>query len=218
MPRFQYQQQRNNTCGAAVTMVALQELSVTVPQCASNLGTSTCELSIWKEINDLQVNKDDPNDNQCTPLSLVEFMHDRGLSVAIVHDATRVEKVLKAWSKNYPELRGFYKDNFTVPLAEVSSTIANVQSGINFPGDFNKDARVILLCLIQGGDPPSPLHYLLARKDGNDYYVMNPDGGSDTPLNRVALQGFLTEDVSLGVSISGPTNYIYTGIALIVRK
>ncbi|MCU0546787.1 MAG: hypothetical protein MUE44_32250 [Oscillatoriaceae cyanobacterium Prado104] len=217
MPRFSYNQQGPNTCGAAVTMVSLQELSVAVPQCTTNLGTPVCELSIWNTIKDLQVGTG-ADDYQCTPLSLVEFMHDRGLSVTIVHDATRVEKVLEAWSKSYPELRGFYKDKFTVPLANVSSTIANLQSGINVPGDFNNDARVILLCLIQGGDPPSPLHYLLARRDGTDYYIMNPDGGKDTPLNRVALQTFLAENVSLGISIDSPTNYIYTGIALRVRK
>lgn len=219
MTRFSHQQSGPNSCAAAVTMVALRELSVPIPlpNCTSTALTQVCEIDLWDAMKDLRVGTG-VTDWQCTPLSVVNFLHTQGLSVAIVHDSTRVGFVLDAWSKDYPELRGFYKDRFTTPLAKLSSTIANVQSGINLPGDFNNDARVILLCLIEGGNPPSPLHYLLARKDGNSYWIMNPDGATDTQLNRVGLQQFLAENVDRGLSISGPTNYIYTGIALIVHK
>lgn len=216
MTRFLYQQSGPNSCAAAVTMVALQELSVAIPQCLSNLGTQECEISIWDAMKDLPVGPGN-TDWQCTPLSVVKFLHTLHLSVAIVHNATRVDKLLKAWSK-YGDLGKFYEYKFKEPLAKASSTIGKVQSEINLPDDFDRDARVILLCLIQGGNPPSPLHYLLARKDGNSYWIMNSDGATDTQLNKNGLETFLTEDVGQGVSIGSQANYIYTGIALIVHK
>jgi hypothetical protein len=42
--------------------------------------------------------------------------------------------------------------------------------------DFNHDARVILVSIIANS---GLMHYILARRDGAHYYIMNPDGGSD---------------------------------------
>jgi hypothetical protein len=74
--------------------------------------------------------------------------------------------------------------------------------------DFDDDARVMLVCIIADGT--NRTHYLLARRDAGNYYVMNPDGGVDTLDNNL----FTFVSTFGGVRNYGGVPYIYTGIAL----
>jgi hypothetical protein len=54
------------------------------------------------------------------------------------------------------------------------------------------------------------MHFILARKDGPDYYVMNPDGGKDEKHNDL----FTNYINSLNPKTIGGVNYIFTGVAV----
>jgi hypothetical protein len=94
------------------------------------------------------------------------------------------------------------------------------------PFDLNDFADNARLFLIVGFFTSTglKLHTVLARLDGSTYYVMNPDGGTDTAYTGTDLTSFLNAPIMKTLVTPNPLpfagpgkNYIYSGIAVRIR-
>lgn len=68
------------------------------------------------------------------------------------------------------------------------------------PGHLGGGARMFLVLGLPGGG----LHYVLARNDGGQCYIMNPDGATDTQMAFPAI----------GACTIGAIHYVFLGIAI----
>ncbi len=78
------------------------------------------------------------------------------------------------------------------------------------PADFDSGIRAMLISIIMDGSGAT--HFVLARKDGGHYFVMNPDGASDEQDDN--LFDYIN---SFTVKTYGTVDYLYTGICVCVK-
>ncbi|WP_446810610.1 hypothetical protein ACH50O_03235 [Methylomonas sp. 2BW1-5-20] len=76
--------------------------------------------------------------------------------------------------------------------------------------DLDGGIRAMLISIIMDGSGAT--HFILARKDGQDYWVMNPDGGTDEIDNN--LFDYIDK---FEVKTYGGVDYLYTGICICIR-
>ena len=81
-------------------------------------------------------------------------------------------------------------------------------------GDLDNNARLFLVVRING---TNLTHYLLARKDNNTQYIMNPAPGTDEAIN-IPREGDTIKTNVGGHGAGGERLYTYLGIAIRVWK
>lgn len=185
MPRYRLQQSQLNSCGAAAVTVALAELGVN----PAHLVTAAYETgTVYPAI------RRGPG-QYSAPSKIARYLSQRGLRVWIMEDPLRTVALVALsrgalagpWLEYSGELWSDWQWRY--PRALISR-------------DFDADARALLVVATDGGD----LHYLLARWDAGNYWLMDPADGVDYQVNLFAL-GLLPRLRLLG-------DYTYTGICI----
>jgi hypothetical protein len=190
MARYSLKQSGPMSCGAACIAVALHELGIANFQ--SNTSTeNSIYPQIWRSAGDVSA-----------PALIDKFLNGQsGIRAWIMEDLKRTAALMigsrgalfKPWCEYTGEL--WRNSAWRYPRGLLEK-------------DLNSDARVMLVSIIASS--PSLMHYVLARRDGADYYIMNPDGPSDDKQNDI----FTNYINSYNPMKIGVTSYIYTGISV----
>ncbi len=199
MPRYALTQTLDKSCGSIALHIAVLELKK--QKFEKSKALKFAETTVYKEI---QKGKDDYS----TPPKMVTYAKSKaGLKAWAMESLPRSTATMIAskgsllsdwWNYYYSEL---WKEwVWRYPKGAGSSNL-------------DKGERIIMACGIEpkaGGG----LHFLLARKDGDKYYVMDPAYGSDEECSKKDLDEFL--GVSGGFFRFGKKQraYVYIGIAV----
>lgn len=199
MPRVTkvHEQDHPQSCNALAILVALAELGR--GKYGGNKGEEATLHSVLKR-------SSVSGEEEIMPYRTVEYLkYRKGLDTVVIEDQTRTAG-LKAMAAD------MYKDCMDGLKAIRSSPVLRA---LDLASDFGKDARVFLIVgFIDKGKLMT--HTILARLDGPTYYVLNPDGGTDTPYTLGDMKTFLGASPASPQSFAG-RNYIYTGIAMVFR-
>ncbi len=188
MPRYNLNQQEQKSCGGACAAVVLAELGL------AGVADHTLEMQIY---NLAQRGVD----QESAPSRIANHLSSRGLRVWIMESPATTLALLVG-------SRGALLGPWSEYCAEIWRDWAwRYWRGLK-PGDFDDNARAMLVCIIADGS--NLTHFILARRDAGHYWVMNPDGGSDTQdddlftfLNTIGHQRRY-----------GGVPYVYTGICI----
>jgi len=130
-----------------------------------------------------------------------------GLHWTLVHDAPRTAALENRVKSVRPDFRFQLFQDLKSPA----------ESGLHLESALSDDARLLLV-----EARPSlrglPLHVLVVRRDAGLCYVMNSQTGDDHACELGNVAAHLASPVSMGpVSFAG-LQYLYTGIAVRVRR
>lgn len=202
MPLYRLQQNFNLSCGAASSAVAAAELGGGAPP------NNADEDAIYR-----QVSRNYPNDVSA-PARIVRYFKDRpGFRASLVESPYRSTVLLVAQREVLlPEWWAY-----TTELWQWRNWIWRWPRGIR-ERDFDHDARVLMVCAT-----PDGLHYLLARRDNGDYYVMDPAFNTNTRVARDRFAGWAGFDWAdgrawnPGIALNTGRDNYYLGIAVWVN-
>jgi len=169
-------------------MVAMTELGVIgAPQI-----NATTELQIWNNI----WRGEGPSES---PIAYVaNFFIGNGRNTQLYEDQARIADIM-AFNPMMAGPYGQHRD-------ELLSTGMTGQVSPLLPGHFANNARILLVVIIAD---TGLTHYLLARQEEGEIWVMNPDGGNDT--QQPDLFAWANGPAG-GKAKTGGTYYIFTGI------
>lgn len=198
MNRYHFAQTDGQLGGAANAMVTMAEFGAIAP----NKLTKETEQKIWKNI---RQDKDDEESE--SPIAfLANFFIGNNRKVNIFEDTNRITALRKI-----PEMDKAYKQHvdelITTGIKDLAAGVLVKNAPLSL-ASFNNDAHVILVAIIKD---TGLTHYVLARKDKGDIWVMNPDGGTDT--KQPNLIKWATGAVGEVAKI-GNLNYIFSGVYL----
>ena|SRR5262249_29192747 len=189
MARQSLNQSGQMSCGAACIAVALDELGI--GNFKSDQATENAIYpQIWRTAN-----------GESAPALIDKYLNQQaGIRAWIMENPVRTAALMigsrgalfEAWLEYSGEL--WTKSAWRYPRGLLEK-------------DFNYDARIMLVSIIANS---GLMHYILARRDGGHYYVMNPDGGSDNQSDDI-FTGYID---SYNPKTIGGVSYIYTGICV----
>jgi hypothetical protein len=194
MARFEHKQLEQKSCGASAIMCTVKEFSL--PMNWDDANADRIYRNIQKGIHD-----------ESLMSKMVAELKKHGLKVQLIEDEDRtgVFKSLPAFSGPYSDYRS--------DVASAALTIETRKSPDPFKADDFKDsARILLVVIIVG---QNLTHWVLARREGGKYYVMNPDPGKNAEMPDLLtwMNGAAT-DVK---DVCG-VKYMFAGIILRVIK
>lgn len=190
MPRHQLNQQEQKSCAGACIAVALTEMGV-----SGFSADNTTEMRVYGQVQR-------GSGQESAPSKIDKFLNAQpGIRAWIMESPMRTGALIvgskgaliKPWLEYTKEL---WTDGSWRYLRNL------------WEKDFRDGARVMLVSIIANGS--NLTHFILARKEGNDYYVMNPDGGADEVHNDL----FTDYINSYGAHRFGGVDYVYTGICV----
>ncbi|GGB82510.1 hypothetical protein GCM10011352_05430 [Marinobacterium zhoushanense] len=188
MPRYSFAQTQAKSCGAVSVMVSMAELGVIT---APEINAAT-EMKIWQNI--WQAKKEE------SPIAYVaNFFIGNGKKAQLYEDQARIVDLMDGNPDAMAQAYGAHRD-------QLASTGMTGQISALNASHFDNDARILLVVLIASTGQG---HYLLARKDGGNIWVMNPDGGRDT--QQPNLYAWTSGKVGSVANVGG-VDYIFTGI------
>ncbi|MEO1494007.1 MAG: peptidase C39 family protein [Pseudomonadota bacterium] len=196
MPRYTYTQTEPHSCGAAALMVAMAELGAL----ARSKISQEREMRIYKRI--WQAKGDDSNIAKTAKYTRRKWDRD-----AVVHENLFITSKLKE-NKDFQLQHALY--DIDMKAAGVSSTTAWGMAD----DMFDDDARVLLVVAFPKRGGGIGLHFLLARKDEGQVWLMNPDGGLD---HAVPKFGDWIECPWHAYTDRKKHKYIFTGVYVILR-
>jgi hypothetical protein len=152
-----------------------------------------------------------PGEEEIMPHEAAETLREYGLQMTVIQDKGRTTALKASVATMYKAYKSGLKD---IGLGRALR-----------PFDLNDFADNARLFLIVGFTPSGlKLRTVLARLDGGTYYVMNPDGGTDTAYTGTDLSSFLNAPIMKTPTMPNPLpfaglgkDYIYTGIAVGIR-
>jgi len=190
MPRYSLNQKEQKSCAGACIAVALKELGI-----AGFEADQSTEMRVYGQVQR-------GSGQESAPSKIDKFLNAQpGIRAWIMESPLRTGALIvgskgaliKPWLEYSKELWSDWSWRYSRGLVE---------------GDFRDGARVMLCSIIADGS--NRTHFILARKDGNDYYVMNPDGGSDELHNDLFSKYINSYDAH----DFGGVDYVYTGICI----
>ena len=196
MPRYQFCQTQKHSCGAAALMVAIAELR--------SLGqawlTQKTETKIYKRI--WQAKGDDSN-----IAKIAQYTRRKFECEAKVHENLFVTAALRKDQAFQLEHSLFDLDMKAV--GEASETTRGMVADM-----FDKDARALLVFAYKNSRAGYNLHFLLARKEDEQVWLMNPDGGLDHRAPKFSEWISRPWHKYTGMN---KVEYIFTGIYVVPR-
>lgn len=202
MPRFAFDQglmkegDREKSCGAAAAMVTLAELGLLT---GAEVNRGTAKI-IYNQIQKAP-GDESPAGKMANYLihkgCAVEILINKDLTKALIA-GDQSGKLGKAYAEHKLELKGK-----NIKQVKVSSFTLSHLDG---------NARLILVGILPA---EGAAHNIVLRKDGDDLWIMNPDGGKDEKRKDTFIK-FLNE-AGKQKDIGG-VDYIFSGIVLRVTK
>lgn len=186
-------QQWPKSCGAAASLVARVELGDALAL------TDTQENLIY---NALKVPAGGLGAFEILPHSIAEYMMLHGHQAEIIESSMTGNILLTL----HPGLAGMY----ALYTHGVTHSVFNKAMRDPQEADLANNARMFLVVKFAGSDLT---HYVLARSELGQCYIMNPDPGSDEPL-RFPMTGTFFKTNANGAGDGGPRQYKYLGIAV----
>jgi hypothetical protein len=185
MPRFAYRQIHEQTSAAAATLVVLAEFGVRTLDPALR-GQELTLHGLWQR-GVFQAHRG------TLLLHALKHLTGAGLRCEIRHDVQRAQAMSQV-------------------LQVAEDLNATSHRPVHTITDFGDEARVLLLEALPARASLA-LHVLLARREAESYYVMNPETGQDTTYSRWQLDAHLNSPVLMGPTTVAGRLYTYTGIA-----
>ena len=126
-----------------------------------------------------------------------------GLSSTILHDPTRTASLQVRLTAADPEFKFQFDEDLGVHAGRA----------LALEKDAANDARVLLV-EARHDTRGLPIHILLARREGESYYVMNTATGQDHKYDAAQVAAHLASPVGAGAIGFAGRQYFYTGIAV----
>lgn len=181
------------SCGAACIMSCLAELAGHNVAAGAQVQEMTIHRQIWESRADVSLAS-----------KVAAYLYAHNLRLQLIEDKDRTD-LIRASSAAFDLVYRKYKIDVR------GSAVARFRrrGGNAFTAaDFDDDARLMFIAIFAG----SPgTHWLLARRDGGDFWVMNPDGGSDSRITNLLtwMNGAWTTMQTIGGA-----NYLFSGTVL----
>lgn len=194
MARLEHKQLEQKSCGASAIMCTVKEFSL--PMNWDDANANRIYLNIQKGMHD-----------ESLISKMVAELRKHGLKVQLIEDVDRtgVFKGLPGFSVPYSD---YLKD-----VASASLTIETRKSPDPFnEDDFKASARIMLVVIIVG---QNLTHWVLTRREGGKYYVMNPDPGKNAEM--IDLLAWMNSPATTVKDVCG-VKYMFAGIILRVTK
>jgi len=190
-----YQKQDHpQSCTALAIKCALHEFDIIKYD-----GLKGGELKLWNKLK----RSNSKGEEDIMPHSAVSYLLKKGCKVEIIENKTKSAPLVQLANKEYSE----YQQGLT------QENLKPTNRPLDVIKDFENDARIFMIVgfLNQG---KFSTHTLLCRKDANSYWVLNPDGGTDTSYTYSEFDAFLKHNNPQVQSpnFGSKTNYIFTGI------
>jgi hypothetical protein len=191
--RQSHAQSDPKSCGAACIMSCLAELAGHSFAVGANVEEMKIHRQIWERRADVSLAS-----------KVAAYLYAHKLRLQLIEDKDRTD-VIRASSAAFDLIYRTYKIDVR------GSAVARFRrrGGNAFTAaDFDDDARLMFLAMVVGS---TGTHWLLARRDGGDFWVMNPDGGSDSRITNLLtwMNGAWTTMQTIGGA-----NYLFSGTAL----
>lgn len=199
LQRTSYRQFHHETNTAAAALVVMAEFGVTTFDAA--------ERGLELELHGLLQRGRYEESRGLLLRNAVNHLFNAGLRSTILNDAERTEALQQRLAQADPE----FKFQFHGDLGARSGRSLSMEY------DFAGDARVLLV-EAQHAARRIPIHLLLARREGDTYYVMNTATGQDHPYQPAQMAAHLGSPVSAGPIAFAGLQYLYTGIAVRIAK
>lgn len=192
-PRQSHAQSDPKSCGAACIMSCLAELSGHSFALGANVREMKIHRQIWERRADVSLAS-----------KVAAYFYAHKLRLQLIEDKDRTD-VIRASSAAFDLVYRTYKIDVR------GSAVARFRrrGGNAFTAaDFDHDARLMFIAMVVGS---TGTHWLLARRDGGDFWVMNPDGGSDSRITNLLtwMNGAWTTMQTIGGA-----NYLFSGTVL----
>ncbi|MGO4325030.1 hypothetical protein [Pseudomonas sp. KB_12] len=205
MPRYSLRQSKDLSCGAAASAVAEAELSQ-----ASAPGTpKEMEIfaSVSRDFNQLEVS---------APAKIARYFKTAGFRASVIESPYRTAiLILGSPAVFAPEWA-----KYSMELWSPTNWVTRWPRGVR-ERDFDNNARLIMLVAV-----PNGMHYLLARRDAGQYYVMDPAYDMDVAVPEFSSWAGLhwadgkswnpLATITTGPPNEGRTNH-YLGISIWVN-
>ncbi len=197
MARYKMQQTKGKSCGAVGLAIALAELGAK----DLNWAQTNAETTVYAKV------QRGPNEVSA-PAKIAKYANEMNRSVYVMESYPRT-LILRTTQKAImePEWKLYTKELSDENLGKWPIGLGS--------GDLDKGAMALIACVITDTADAGGMHYLLARKDGKDYYVMDP--AYDTDTNFPGLTDFLwftSGDVQIANS---QRKYAYLGVSIWIK-
>jgi hypothetical protein len=192
-PRQSHAQSDPKSCGAACIMSCLAELSGHSFAIGANVQEMKIHRQIWERRADVSLAS-----------KVAAYLYAHKLRLQLIEDKDKTD-VIRASSAAFDLTYRTYKIDVR------GSAVARFRRRGGNPftaADFDDDARLMFIAMVVGS---TRNHWLLARRDGGDFWVMNPDGGSDSRITNLLtwMNGAWTTMQTIGGA-----NYLFSGTVL----
>jgi hypothetical protein len=191
--RQPHAQSNPKSCGAACIMTCLAELGGHSFAVGADIEEMKIHRQIWERRADVSLAS-----------KAAAFFYAHKLRLQLIEDKDKTDAI-RASSPAFGLVYRKYKiDVRGSVVARFRRRGANAFTA----ADFDDDARLMFIAMVAG---PPGIHWLLARRDGGDFWVMNPDGGSDSRITNLLtwMNGAWTTMQTIGRA-----NYLFSGTVL----
>lgn len=200
MPRLTYNQNHQRSCGACCAMVTLGELD-------SFPVNRSGEDVIYARI---QRGRDDVTNVR----KLVNFLVNSQSRTAVLHEDLAHTGALLANVMLGGGVGGPLTAEYNLFAAERGGLQVGNRGNATAVASLVGNNRVMVAVAFIGGGGAPLAHFLLARIDAGQIYVMNPDGASDTLISAANWTTWTTTPGNFRTF--GATNYMYLGIHVVI--
>ena len=181
------------SCGAACLMSCLAELAGHSFPVGAQIEEMKIHRQIWERRADVSIAS-----------KVAAFLYAHRLRLELIEDKDKTD-IIRACSAPFDLTYRRYK----IDVRGTAVARFRRRGGNAFTvADFDDDARLMFIALAVGS---AHTHWLLARRDGGDFWVMDPDGGSDSRITNLLtwMNGAWTTMQTIGGA-----NYLFTGTVL----
>jgi hypothetical protein len=181
------------SCGAACIMSCLAELSGHSFAVGATIEEMKIHRQIWERRTDVSLAS-----------KTAAFLYTHKLRLQLIEDKDRTDAIRASSSAFDLVYRKYKIDVRGSAVARFRRRGANAFTA----ADFDDDARLMFIAMLVGS---TGTHWLLARRDGGDFWVMNPDGGSDSRITNLLtwMNGAWTTMQTIGAA-----SYLFSGTVL----
>lgn len=186
------------SCTALAIRCALHEFGL-----STYAGVAGGELPLWNELK----RGTKQGEQEILPHAAIEYMAQRGLTVEMIEDKVRTRPLAHLAAKDYSD--------YLVGLKAINVT--PVDRGIDLKADFDDDARVFMIVgFIDAKLGKLATHTILCRREGNSYWALNPDGGTDKSYDASEMIRFMAVTdpiIKPKPEFASKDIYLYTGLS-----
>jgi hypothetical protein len=191
--RQAYAQSDPKSCGAVCIMSCVDELAGHGFAIGANVDEMKIHRQIWERRADVSLAS-----------KVAAYLQTHKLNLELIEDKDKTD-LIRASSAPFDLVYRRYK----IDVRGSAVVRFRRRGGNAFTAtDFDNDARLMFMAILVGA---TGTHWLLARRDAGDFWVMNPDGGSDSRITNLLtwMNGAWTTMQSIG-----GVNYLFSGTVL----